>query len=187
MNREPAGGTQRHQVRKGMLVADGDHQTSTPASEPIIVITRVFDAPRELVWRAWSDPAQLAAWYAPRRFTVPRVELDFRPGGVMELDMRGLDGTIYPTRATFLEIVPPERIVLSDEVQESDAWGETPPPDNVQTITFEALADSRTRLTTVIRLGSFGDRAAMLKMGAATGWRQTLDNLAAYLAALQEG
>ncbi|HYH13179.1 MAG TPA: SRPBCC domain-containing protein, partial [Thermomicrobiales bacterium] len=80
-------------------MANGEHETSTPAHEPIIVITREFDAPRELVWQAWSDPDHVAAWYAPEGFTVPRIELDFRPGGVMELDMQGPDGTIYPNTA----------------------------------------------------------------------------------------
>lgn len=167
-------------------MANGEHETSTPAHEPIIVITREFDAPRELVWQAWSDPDHVAAWYAPEGFTVPRIELDFRPGGVMDLDMKGPDGTIYPNRATFLEIVPMERIVMSDRVQESDAWGDTPPPDNVQTITFTALPGDRTRMTNVIRLNSVAARDAMVEMGAAIGWRQTLDNLAALLASLQE-
>lgn len=162
-----------------------DHRTSAPAHEPIIVITRVFDAPRELVWRAWSDPAHIAAWYAPEGFTVPRVQLDFRPGGVMELDMQGPDGTVYPNRSTFLEIVPPERIVVSDQVQATDAWGDTPPPDNMQTITFEALAGNRTRVRNVIRLGSRAARDAMLEMGAEAGWRQSMDKLAALLASLQ--
>lgn len=165
---------------------DENHQTSTPATEPIIMITRELDAPPELVWQAWSEPAHVAAWYAPEGFTVPRIELDFRPGGVMDLDMQGPDGTIYPNKGTFLEIVPMERIVLSDQVQESDAWGDTPPPDNVQTITFTALPSNRTRITNVIRLNSVAARDAMLEMGAATGWRQTLDKLAAHLASLQE-
>ena len=166
-------------------MADGDHQTSTPANEPIIVIIREFDAPRELVWQAWTDPAQLATWFAPEGFTVPRIEVDFRPGGVIDLDMEGPDGTIYPNRGTYLEIVPLERIVVSDKVQESDAWGDTPPPDNVQTLTFAELPDNRTRVTNVIRLNSVAARDAMLEMGAATGWKQTLDKLATHLASLQ--
>lgn len=163
------------------------NQTSAPADAPILIFTRELDAPRELVWRAWSDPAQIAAWYAPEGFTVPRIELDFRPGGVMELDMQGPDGTIYPNRSTFVEIAPMERIVLDDRVQESDAWGDTPPPDSVQTITFTELPDNRTRLTVVVRLNSIPARDAMIEMGAATGWNQTLDKLTAHLVGVQEG
>jgi uncharacterized protein YndB with AHSA1/START domain/DNA-binding transcriptional ArsR family regulator len=168
--------TERHQGRK-----DAQWQTG----EPIIVITRELDAPRDLVWRAWTDPAHVAAWYAPEGFTVPRIELDFRPGGVMELDMQGPDGTIYPNKGTYREIVPPERIVISDEVQESDAWGDEPPADNVQTVTFEALPGNRTRIRNVIRLNSVAARDAMVEMGAATGWKETLDKLVAHLTSMQ--
>src|SRR5690606_1289245 len=126
-------GTKQHTTRrnqtKGRALPYEGNQTSAPADAPILMFTRELDAPRELVWRAWSDPGQIAAWYAPEGFTVPRIELDFRPGGVMELDMQGPDGTIYPNRSTFVEIAPMERIVLDDRVQESDAWGDTPPPD----------------------------------------------------------
>lgn len=170
---------------KGIAMTGDQHQTLSPADAPVIVITREFDAPRELVWQAWTEPDHLAAWFAPEGFTVPRVELDFRPGGVMELDMEGPDGTTYPNKGTYLEIVPLERIVVSDQVQESDAWGDTPPPDNVQTLTFEALPDGRTRVTNEIRLNSIAARDAMLDMGAAKGWRQTLDKLDTHLASLQ--
>lgn len=166
-------------------MSDGSYRTETPANDPILVITREFDAPRELVWQAWTDPAHLAAWFAPEGFTVPRVEVDFRPGGVMELDMQGPDGTIYPNKGTYLEIVPLEKIVVSDEVQESDAWGDTPPPDNTQTVTFESLPGGRTRVVNVIRLNSVAARDAMIEMGAALGWKSTLDNLAAHLPTMQ--
>jgi uncharacterized protein YndB with AHSA1/START domain len=155
-------------------------------NEPVIVITRDLDAPRTLVWQAWTDPAQLKQWFAPQGFSVPRAEVDLRPGGKSRIDMQGPDGAIYPNKGTFLEVVPPERLVYTDEVDPDEtAWGETPPPSNTQTITFEELGGNRTRLTVLIRLTSVEARDAMLEMGAEAGWNSSLDNLAAHLAGVR--
>ena len=61
-----------------------------------LVLIRIFDAPRERVWKAWTDPRQVAQWWGPAGFTNPRCEVDVRPGGVLRIDMRGPDGTVYP-------------------------------------------------------------------------------------------
>lgn len=157
-------------------------------NEPVIVITREFDAPRELVWQAWTDPEHLKQWFAPQGFSVPRAEVDLRPGGKSRIDMAGPDGKVYPNKGTYLEVVPPERLVYTDDVDPDEtAWGDTPPPSNTQTITFEELGDNRTRVTVAIRLESVAARDAMLEMGAEAGWNSTLDNLAAHLADLQTG
>lgn len=161
---------------------------ATPANAPVIVITREFDAPRDLVWRAWTDPEQVKQWFAPFEFSVPRAEIDLRPGGQSRLDMAGPDGKIYPTRVTYLEVVPPERLVYSDDVDpDATAWGDSPPPSNIQTITFEDIGNDRTRLTVSIRLASVEARDAMLKMGAKAGWASSLDKLAALLAGAGQG
>jgi uncharacterized protein YndB with AHSA1/START domain len=76
-------------------------------------MSRIVPAPRELVWKAWTDPVHLAQWWGPRGFTNPRCELDLRVGGAIHIDMRGFDGTIYPMSGKFLEIVPPERLVFT--------------------------------------------------------------------------
>lgn len=155
----------------------------TATDAPVIVITREFDAPRELVWRAWTDPEQLRQWFAPFDFTVSRVENDLRPGGTSRLDMQGPDGTVYPNKGVYLEVVPPERLVYSDDVDPGEtAWGDNPPPSNTQTITFEDLGHNRTRLTVTIRLASVEARDAMLEMGALAGWNSSLGKLAALLA-----
>jgi uncharacterized protein YndB with AHSA1/START domain len=78
-----------------------------------IVITRVFDAPRELVFEAWTKPEQLAKWWGPRGFTCPRCEIDVRPGGILRIDMRAPNGTIYPMSGVYLEIVGPERLTYT--------------------------------------------------------------------------
>jgi uncharacterized protein YndB with AHSA1/START domain len=78
-----------------------------------IVITRVFDAPRELIFQAWTDPKHLARWWGPRGFTCPRCEIDVRPGGLIRIDMRAPNGTIYPMTGVYLEIIEPERITYT--------------------------------------------------------------------------
>jgi uncharacterized protein YndB with AHSA1/START domain len=78
-----------------------------------IVITRVFDAPREMVFQAWTDPKHLARWWGPRGFTCPRCDIDVRPGGLIRIDMRGPNGTIYPMAGVYLEIIEPERITYT--------------------------------------------------------------------------
>ena len=75
-----------------------------------IVFTRVFDAPRRMVWEAWTDPKQLVLWWGPRGFTTTIEEMDVRPGGVWKLVMHGPDGTDYPNKSIFTEVVPYERL-----------------------------------------------------------------------------
>ena len=88
-----------------------------PPIEREFTITRVFDAPRELVWKAWTDPDQVARWFGPAGISTPRstITMDVRPGGTFELTMVGdADGTEYPSGGTFLEVDEPERLVWRD-------------------------------------------------------------------------
>ena len=78
-----------------------------------IVITRVFNAPRALVYRAWTDPKHLARWWGPRGFTNPRCEADARPGGLIHIDMQAPNGTVYPMSGIYLELIEPEQITLT--------------------------------------------------------------------------
>ena len=87
--------------------------TSPPASsERELIFTRTIDAPRALVWAAWTDPKHVAQWWGPKEFTNPVCELDVRPGGAIRIDMRGPDGTVYPMAGIYQAIVAPERLVF---------------------------------------------------------------------------
>jgi len=154
-----------------------------PADDPVITITRMFDAPRELVWRAFTDPSYLARWFSPSGLSTPRCEVDVRPGGAWRIDMRTPDGTVYPNQGVYLEVVEPERLVWTDVVDETNApaWGETAPPSAVNTARFDDLGGT-TKLTLTIRLASPADRDAMLAQGAVEGWNSSLDQLAELLA-----
>src|ERR1700730_17678211 len=83
------------------------------SAERQLKITRVFDAPREVVFKAWTDPKQLAQWWGPHGFTNPVCELDARPGGAIRIHMRGPDGTVYPMTGVYKEIGEPERLVFT--------------------------------------------------------------------------
>ena len=156
--------------------------TTAPSDEPIITMTRTFDAPRELVFTAWTDPVHLAQWWGPHGFTNPVCEVDLRVGGAWRIDMQGPDGTIYPNKGVYREIVPPERLVFSDIVDDdASAWGDTPPPSSISTVTFEEH-DGKTTMTMVTRLQSVAARDAMLEMGAEAGMTESLERLEALLA-----
>jgi uncharacterized protein YndB with AHSA1/START domain len=115
----------------------------TATSEKQFTITRVFDAPRETIWRAWTDPDEAATWWHPRGVTTPResVEIDVRPGGRYRYTMIGPDGTEYPTAGVYREVVEPERLVFT--------WGSPGDADDVApliTVTLAELGD-RTEMT----------------------------------------
>ena len=79
------------------------------------MITRVFNAPRKMVFDAWTDPRQVAQWWGPRGFTTTISEMDVRPGGVWRLVMHGPDGTDYKNKVVYLEVAKPERLVYKHE------------------------------------------------------------------------
>src|SRR3982074_2584510 len=96
-------------------MAEGNLGTSAAkyTADLEIVLTRVFDAPRELVFQAWIEPKRMAEWWGAHRFTNPAWELDVSPGGAIRIDMRGPDGVVYPMKGVFHEIVEPERLVFT--------------------------------------------------------------------------
>jgi uncharacterized protein YndB with AHSA1/START domain len=147
----------------------------TPDRE--IVITRVFDAPRTLVWEAWTNPKHVAQWWGPRSFTTTIQEMDVRPGGVWRQIMHGPDGTDYPNRSVFIEIVKPERIVFKHGGGKAGGPG----VQFESTWTF-AEQGEKTLLTLHMRFASAADRDKVVReYGAIEGGKQTLARLAAHL------
>ena len=88
--------------------------STTDTTEEALVISRVFDAPREVVWKVWIDPELVKRWWGPKYFTAPVAKIDFRVGGRYLYDMRSPDGQDYWSTGTYREIVPLERIVATD-------------------------------------------------------------------------
>ncbi|HET9685736.1 MAG TPA: SRPBCC domain-containing protein, partial [Pseudolabrys sp.] len=85
-----------------------------------VTILRVLDAPRALVWKAWTDPKMMAQWFGPRGFTIPVCELDVRAGGSLRIVMRGPDGQDYPMKGEFREVVAPERLLFTNIATDND-------------------------------------------------------------------
>jgi len=154
------------------------NETEVQTTDREIVISRVFDAPRELVWEAMTDPEKVVHWWGPHGFSTKIEEMDVRPGGVWKHVMLGPDGTRYPNRSVFKEVVRPERLVFSHEG--SREGGETISKD--MTWTFETVGEGRTRLTVRQSYPSAGMLERIVKeFGAIEGGKQTMARLAEFL------
>lgn len=150
-------------------------ETNAAAGSREIVITRVFNAPRELVFKAWTEPEHLAKWWGPRGFTNTIHSIDVKPGGVWQFDMHGPDGTNYPNRIVYNEIVKPERIVYSH-------GGDNEEEQFQVTVTFEEQG-GKTALTMRTLFRSEAERDYVVKeYGAIEGGKSTLERLAEHLA-----
>jgi uncharacterized protein YndB with AHSA1/START domain len=154
---------------------------ATPASDRELVLTRLIDAPREKLFRAWTDPALLRQWFAPLPWTTPVAELDVRPGGASLIVMRGPDGNEFPNRGIYLEIVENERLVFTDAY--TTAWVPSEKPFMTVILTF-AEEGGQTRYTALVRHWTVADREAHEKMGFHQGWGQCTDQLVSLVAKL---
>jgi uncharacterized protein YndB with AHSA1/START domain len=154
---------------------------AAPTSDRELVLTRLIDAPRAKLFKAWTDPDLLKRWFAPLPWTTPRAELDVRPGGANLVVMRGPDGNEFPNRGVYLEIVPNERLVFTDAYTE--AWAPSEKPFMTVILTFDD-EDGKTRYTARVRHWTVADREAHEKMGFHQGWGQCADQLAALVATL---
>jgi uncharacterized protein YndB with AHSA1/START domain len=153
-------------------------QAKKSFAERELTITRVFDAPRELVFRAWTDPKHLAQWWGPKGFTNPVCEFDARVGGRLRIHMRAPDGIVYPMEGEIRELVAPERLVFSNIAL--DASG-NPLLEGLTTVTF-AEQDGKTTLTLRTRAAAVVEYAAAFLQGMEAGWTQSIDKLQAFLA-----
>ncbi len=152
-----------------------------PIADRELVLTRLIDAPREKLFRAWTEPALLMQWFAPRPWTTPRAELDVRPGGATLVVMRGPDGNEFPNRGVYLDVVANQRLVFTDAY--TVAWEPASKPFMTVILTFEDEA-GKTRYTARVRHWTVTDCEAHEKMGFHEGWGRTTDQLAALAATL---
>jgi uncharacterized protein YndB with AHSA1/START domain len=151
--------------------------SNPPPAERIVDLTRIVSAPRELVWRAWTEAEHLAKWWGPRDFTNPVCEVDARPGGLLRIVMRGPKGTAhgydYPMSGTFQEVVPHSRLVFT-AVAEDDQG--RPLLRAHTTVTFEDH-DKQTRVTVHAKGVGIAPIAAQMLAGMEQGWTQSLQRL----------
>ena len=142
-----------------------------------LTLTRVIDAPREKLYRCWTEPELLKQWFVPKPWTIAKAEVDVRPGGSSLIVMRSPEGQEMPNPGVFLEVVPNERIVVTDAY--TSAWVPSAKPFMTAIVTFEDLGGGKTRYTARARHWTAEDRAAHEKMGFHEGWGICADQLAA--------
>ena len=155
--------------------------TPSSASDRELVLTRIIDAPRQKLFRAWTDPELLKQWFAPLPYTTPVAQTDVRPGGSSLIVMRGPDGNEFPNRGVYLEVVPNERLVFTDAYVK--AWEPSEKPFITVILTFKDQG-GKTKYTACVRHWTVADRETHEKMGFHQGWGQCADQLAALVAKL---
>ncbi len=165
-------------------------ESPSKAPDREVVITRFLDAPRERVFRAWTDPRLLSRWWGPRSFTTPTCQMDPRVGGAYRLVMRSPDGVLYPIKGVIREFEAPDLLAFTADLSGHPAkWHDLihkhmkkgsarPVKGPVSTITamFEEQG-RRTRLSVWSLLESAEIRDAFLKIGVTEGWEESLDRL----------
>jgi uncharacterized protein YndB with AHSA1/START domain len=151
----------------------------TTQSDREILMTRVFDAPRDLVFEEHSSCEHMSNWWGPRKYEFASCEIDFRPGGAWRIVHRGPDGEEHGFHGEFREIVPPERIVWTFEYEGM------PGHVSVETLTLEEDA-GKTTLTATSVFDTVEDRNGMLESGMESGAAETMDRLDEYLEVLKE-
>src|SRR6266850_4554235 len=134
------------------------NETTTTTEGRDLILTRIIDAPREKVFKAWTDPALLKQWFAPLPWTTPLVETDVRPGGSSHIVMRGPDGNEFPNRGVYLEVVKNERLVFTDAY--TKAWEPSAKPFMTGVLTFEDLG-GKTKYTARVQHWTVADRDMM--------------------------
>jgi uncharacterized protein YndB with AHSA1/START domain len=139
-----------------------------------VTLTRIFDAPRSLVWKAWTDPKMTAQWFGPRCFTNPVCELDVRVGGSLRVVMRGPDGNEYPMKGEFREVTPLERLVFTNIATDQDG------KHLLEGETTVILSESNGKTTLTLQTHAIGlvPIAPQMLAGMEAGWNQSIDKLA---------
>jgi uncharacterized protein YndB with AHSA1/START domain len=153
--------------------------TVTTPSDKEFVMTRVFDAPRDLVFEAHSSCEHMSNWWGPRKYDVSDCQIDFRPGGAWRIVQRGPGGEEFGFHGEFRDIRRPERITWTFEFEGA------PGHVSVQTVTFEEH-DGKTTLTAVAVFDSKEERDGMLQSGMEEGAAETYDRLDEYLEVLKK-
>lgn len=141
-----------------------------------LTLTRLIDAPREKLFRAWTDPALIPLWFCPPPWGVSEAHTDVRPGGGSLIVMRGPGGEEFPNRGVYLEVIPNEKLVFTDAYTEG--WEPSEKPFMTAILTF-AEEDGKTRYTATVRHWTADDMAQHEAMGFHDGWGIATDQLEA--------
>ncbi|MDP9570622.1 SRPBCC family protein [Agrobacterium cavarae] len=147
-----------------------------------LVLMREIDAPREKIFRAWTDPQLLKQWFCPKPWGVSHAELDVRTGGSSVIVMTGPNGEVVDNRGVYLEVVPNEKIVFTDAFK--TAWIPSEKPFMTGIVLLEPLGDGKTKYTAMARHWTEEDKKTHEAMGFHEGWGAATDQLAALVATI---
>lgn len=142
-----------------------------------LVLTRIIDAPREKIYRAWTDAEILKQWFAPKPYSTPSAKLDVRAGGSNLIVMRDPQGNDFPNQGVYLEVIPNERLVITDAY--TQAWEPSAKPFMTLTISLDEAGPGKTKYTALVRHWSVEDKQTHEKMGFHQGWGICTDQLEA--------
>ena len=148
-------------------------KSASTFGEGTVEIVRAFNAPRALVWQAWTESKMMAQWLGPKHFTNPVCEVDARPGGKLRIVMRGPDGNEYPCAGVFREVVAPERLVFTNNAVDKDGKILL---EGLTTVTF---AEHGGKTTMTLKTHTVGrvPLAKQMLAGMKAGWSQSIDKL----------
>jgi uncharacterized protein YndB with AHSA1/START domain len=157
-------------------------EAKAPFGERTVTLTRVLNAPRDLVWRAWTDPKHMAQWFGPHGFTSTVPELDVRAGGALRIVMHGPDGNDYPMKGVFREVVAPERLVFSNIAIDNNG------NHLLEGETIVTLTEQGGKTTMMMKSHAVGlvPIAPQMLAGMEAGWTQSIDKLAELVAKPQQ-
>ncbi len=147
-----------------------------------LVLMREIDAPREKIFRAWTDPQLLKQWFCPKPWGVSYAELDVRTGGSSVIVMNGPNGEVVDNRGVYLEVVPNEKIVFTDAFK--TAWVPSAKPFMTGIVLLESLGDGKTKYTAIARHWTEEDKKTHEAMGFHEGWGAATDQLEALVATI---
>ncbi len=142
-----------------------------------LVLERILQAPRDKIWRCWTEPALLRQWFAPAPWTVSKVEVDVRPGGTSHVVMRSPEGQEFPNNGVYLEVVPNQRLVFTDAF--SKAWEPSAKPFFTAILTFDEAGPGQTRYRAQALHWSISDCETHARLGFREGWGVCADQIEA--------
>jgi uncharacterized protein YndB with AHSA1/START domain len=141
-----------------------------------LVLTRIYDAPPERLFQAWTDPELMKQWFVPRPWTIARIEGDIRPGGASLVVMKDPEGKEYPNPGQYLEVVPNRKLVFTDAYLGD--WKLSPKPFMTVVLTLEPMPGGKTNYTAYVSHWTAEDCDAHEKMGFHQGWGAVAEQLA---------
>jgi uncharacterized protein YndB with AHSA1/START domain len=154
-----------------------EKQRTDVHTEPEMHLVRILDAPRDLVWKTWTEARHLSQWWGPKQFTNPICEWDTKKGNAILIHMQAPDGIIYPMNGEFLEVVPPERLVFISAALDKNNKRLF---EVHNTVTFEK-AGSKTKLIIDVKVSEITPEGAPYLDGMDEGWSMSIDKLEDYL------